>query len=228
MQNVLPKAVLIIFMSLTIYMISIATYWGLADVYYLPAMNQLKNWRLGKVELENKDWESLRISLSKALELDPDNPEIHEQLGLAIESRFSTMPSMDPEAEVFRELALEHYRTSVLLRPTWPYGWSKLAAVKYRLGQIDDEFYQAFHNAERLGPWEPIIQRNLIEIGLLNWSIFSESERAFLLGMITHGLETQADALLNIVDNYGLLEIICLLNNKNSRVNDYCEKHQEK
>jgi hypothetical protein len=66
-------------------------------------------------------------------------------LALAIEGRFSNAPANDAEAEVFRKLALEHYRQSVKLRPVWPYAWNNLTVVKYRLGQINDEFFEALH-----------------------------------------------------------------------------------
>lgn len=216
------------FIPLAIYIIYIAAHWGLADVYYRPAMNQLKSWSLGKVELESKDWDELRISLYKAHELDPNSPEIHERLALAIEGRFSNAPANDAEAEVYRKLALEHYRQSVKLRPVWPYAWNKLTVVKYRLGQIDDEFYEALHNAERLGRWEPIIQRMVIEVGLINWLVFSESERAFVLETLSRALEKQPLEALKLVNKHGLLDIICLLNKDKDIVINYCKQHQIK
>lgn len=115
-------------------------------------MIQLKNWRLGRIKLSVEDWDKLRANLSRALELDPDNADIHNILALAIEGRFSNVAPEDDMAAPFRQKALEHYRHSVTLRPVWPYSWVKLALVKYRLGQIDDEFYEALHNAENLGP----------------------------------------------------------------------------
>jgi tetratricopeptide (TPR) repeat protein len=227
MQNIFPRAIALIFIPLAIYVIYIAAHWGMADVYYRPAFNQLKSWRLGKVELENKDWEKLQLSLSRAVELDPNNPEIYESLALAFEGGFDHLAVNDEEAEPFRKQALEAYRQSTLLRPVWPYAWSKLAAVKYRLGQIDDEFYQAFHHAERLGPWEPIIQRQLIEIGLLNWLVLSMSERNFVLNIIAKGLEKQPREVLHIANNHGLLDIVCLLNKKKLRVSEICQQYKK-
>ncbi len=208
-------------------MIYVAANWGIADVYYRPAMNQLRNWSLGKIELENIDWDELRIKLSKALELDPNNPEIHESLALAIEGRFSKAAPKDAEAEVFRKLALDHYRQSVKLRPVWPYAWSNMALVKFRLGQIDDEFYEALHNAERLGPWEPSIQRTVIELGLINWLVLPKSERTFVLDTISHALEKQPNEALKIVNNHGHLDIICFIHKEKPRVVEYCDEYKK-
>jgi polysaccharide biosynthesis protein VpsP len=227
-NNAFSRALAFLAIPVFLGLIYVATNWGMADVYYRPAMNQLRNWEQGKIELENKDWDKLRISLSKSLELDPNNPKIHEILALAIEGRFSNVVPKDAEANVFRKLALEHYRKSVLLRPTWPYVWNKLTVVKYRLGQIDDEFYEALHNAERLGPWEPVIQRMVLEVGLINWLVFSKPERTFVLETISNALEKEPQKALEIIKKHNLLDIICLLNKDKPRVTDYCKKHQKK
>jgi polysaccharide biosynthesis protein VpsP len=227
-NNSFSRTIALLVIPVLLSLIYVATNWGMADFHYRPAMNQLRNWSQGKVELENKDWNKLRVSLSKALELEPNNPEIHEVLALAIEGRFSNMAPKDAEANVYRRLALEHYRKSVLLRPTWPYAWNKLTVVKYRLGQIDDEFYEALHNAERLGPWEPVIQRMVLEVGLINWLVFSKPERTFVLQTISHALEKDPQRALEIVKKHNLLDIICLLHKDKPRVVDYCKKYQKK
>jgi polysaccharide biosynthesis protein VpsP len=227
-HNTFSRAIALLAIPVLLSVIYVATNWGMADVYYRPAMNQLRNWERGKIELESNDWDKLRVSLSNALELEPNNPKIHEILALAIEGRFSHLAPNDAEANVYRKLALEHYRKSVLLRPVWPYAWKKLTVVKYRLGQIDGEFYEALHNAVRLGPWEPVIQRMVVEVGLINWLVLSKSDRNFILKTISRALEKQPEETLIIAQKHKLLDIICLLNKDKPRVTDYCENHQKK
>jgi len=228
MANKLFSRILVVtLIPVSLYMIYIAGSWGLADIYYRPAMNELKSWRSGKVTLEDKDWDRLRIKLSRALELDSDNPEIHENLALAIEGRFINTVSKDANAEPSRQLALEHYRKSVLLRPIWPYAWAGLISVKYRLGQFDDEFYEALHTVERLGPWEPGLQRLIAVIGLNEWNVFPIEEKKFVLEVISRALEKQPYKILPIIKRKGFLELICFINQGKSNVVEYCEKNKK-
>ncbi len=228
MANKLFSRILFVtLIPVSLYIIYIAGSWGLADIYYSPAMNELKNWRSGKITLEDKDWDRLRVNLSKALALDSDNPEIHENLALAIEGRYLNIVSKDVGAEPSRQLALEHYRQSVLLRPTWPYAWAGLISVKYRLGQFDDEFYEALHNVERLGPWEPGLQRLMIVIGLNEWNVFPIDEKKFVLEIITRALEKQPYKILPIIKRKGFLDVICFINKDKSNIVEYCEKHKK-
>ncbi len=178
-NKLLPRLIALIAIPVFLYMIYIAGSWGLADVYYRPVMNELKDWRLGKITLEDKDWDELQLNLSKALALDPDNPEIHENLGLAIEGRFFGIVSKDTEAQPYRQLALEHYKKSILLRPVWSYAWAALSSVKYRLGQIDDELFQALHNVAKLGPWEPDLQRLVVVMGMNEKPFLLKNENLF-------------------------------------------------
>lgn len=228
MRNTFSRFLIFLLIPIIIYVIYLAICWGIADVYYRPAMNQLRDWAKGNIELEINDWENLRIKLNKALSFDPDNPDIHENLALAIEGRYSKAIPGDAEAEVFRELALNHYRESIKLRPVWPYSWSNLALVKYRLRRIDDEFFLALHNAEKLGRWEPAIQRMVTDIGLSLWLKLSEQQRIFIWKAITHSLEKQPKETLEIVKKHGYLDIVCLVNKDKPLIVKQCNKLSKK
>ena len=55
-----------------------------------------------------------------------------------------------------------HFTTALGLRPTSPYTWSNLAAVRYRLGDTGPAFERALANAAAMGPQEPEVQRNVV------------------------------------------------------------------
>lgn len=226
MNKLISKLVMFIFIPISLSLIYVAGSWGLADVYYRPALNEIRNWIFGKSEINDERWDKLKLSLSKAQQLDPTNPYIYENLGIALEARFSKMEPGDLDARVYREQALEHYRTSAFLRPTWPYAWNSIMTVKFRLGEIDHEFFTAFNNAERLGRWEPDIQRMLVDIGLINWLQFPASERKYLLDIVSRSLEKQPIKTLEIVNKNGLLDVICLLNKDKEDVNKYCNQYK--
>lgn len=210
-----------------LYMIYIAGSWGLADVYFRAAVKELSHWQSGKITLEDKDWDRLRVDLSKAVELDPNNPEFHEKLAFAIEGRFLNVESKEPKAQVYRELALQHYRKSVHLRPVWAYAWANVASIKYRLGQIDEEFFEALHNVVKLGPWEPGLQRLVIEIGINEIGAFPQEEVLFVLEVVSRALEKQPYKTLDLIKKKGFLDLICLLHKDNTLVVDYCKKTRE-
>ncbi|GJM05308.1 MAG: hypothetical protein DHS20C09_12990 [marine bacterium B5-7] len=226
-NNIFSRILALVVIPVILYMVYIAGSWGLADFYYRSAERELNNWQSGKITLEDKDWDRLRTNLTKAVDLDPNNPEFHEKLALSIEGRFLNVVSKEPKAQVYRDLALQHYRKSVQLRPVWPYAWANLASIKYRLGQIDEEFFEALHNVVKLGPWEPGLQRLVIEIGMNEIGAFPQEEVLFILEVVSRALEKQPYKILELIKKKGFLDLICLLHKDNTLVVDYCKKYQE-
>ncbi len=56
--------------------------------------------------------------------------------------------------------------------------------VKFRLGEIDDEFYPAMRNANEYGPWEPGIQESIISMSIVLWAELSELDQELILQII--------------------------------------------
>ncbi|MFQ5661084.1 MAG: tetratricopeptide repeat protein [Gammaproteobacteria bacterium] len=215
-----------------LYLCYVAGSWGLADVYARPAMNLLGKWKKGQVELKDEDWNRLRGKLSKALKLDPGNPDIHQWLGLAIEGPYARFGPGLIEAVSVRQRAADHYRESIRLRPVWPYAWVDLALAKYRLGEIDAEFYRALHTSIELGPWEPGVQKVVADIGMHLWDNLPKEERLFILDTIKHALlhsnRSHVNQMLKLVKQRGFLQFICLIVKNNNVVENYCGKELKK
>ncbi|MCG8377970.1 MAG: hypothetical protein MI865_00690 [Proteobacteria bacterium] len=228
MNSTVTRIGVLFFIPPLFYLIYVAGNWGLADINYRPAKNQLGSWIMGKAELEDKDWDSLRADLSKALEFDPSNPDIHEYLAIALEGRYSKLVPGATEAESFRMQALTHYIKSASMRPSWPYAWNNKMLAKFRLQQIDKEFLAALHNAKRLGPWEPGIQRMVIDVGLIIWPELSRSDRSVVMETISHALEKQTLVTLKLVNKHGLLDVICFIHKDNKKVIEYCKQFKKK
>ena len=229
MNSTLPRLIALTSIPLLMCLIYVSANWGVADIYYRSAKSQVTKVRDGKIELAEVDWDKIQINLSDAIKLDPGNPELHEYLALAIESNLKSENNL---SETSGLKALAHYKKSISLRPVWPHAWISLAVLKYRLGQIDDEYYDALKNAERLGPWEPVVQRFIVDIGLHGWPNFPKSNRLFTLKMISNAMEhiekSHSVNVLNIATAHGYLNIVCLLNQNKPRVANYCKKHQKK
>ncbi len=201
-------------------------------MYARPSFKILEKWRSEKITLKDDDWDKLRADLSYALKHDPDNPDIHEYLALAIEGRYADIAPENNEAMPSRREAYVHYKKSISLRPTWPFAWVNLALVKYRLGETDDEFYHALHKADELGEWEPGVQRVIVDIGLHGWNSAPGNERKFVLDIIEkslrHSARQHSFKVLNLTKRYDVLELVCVIHKDIDYVNRYCEENLDR
>ena len=148
MNKIISKVIVVLLVPVSLTLIYVAGSWGMADIYYRPALNEIRSWIFGESEIHDEQWDRLRLNLNRAQQLDPSNPYIYENLAIAYEGQFSKVVVGEVEAESFRKTALAHYRTSALLRPTWPYVWNSIMLTKFHLGHTDEEFLKAFHNQE--------------------------------------------------------------------------------
>ena len=232
MKLTISRVLSLIAIPCLLYLTYIAGSWGLADVYARPSITVLEKWRSGSKTLNGDDWDKLRADLSYALKHDPDNPDIHEYLALAIEGRYAYIAPKNKEAMPSRREAYTHYKKAIALRPPGPFAWVNLALVKYRLGETDDEFYHALHKADELGPWEPSVQRVIVDIGLHYWNSLSRSERTFILNMIDkslhHSSRKHSIDVLDLTKRYGALELTCLIHEDIDYVAQYCVKNLDK
>jgi tetratricopeptide (TPR) repeat protein len=232
MKLTISRVLSLIAIPCLLYLAYIAGSWSLADIYASPSINMLEKWRSEKITLNDDDWDKLRADLSYALEHDPENPDIHEYLALAIEGRFANTAPVNKEAMPSRREAYAHYKESISIRPSWPYAWVNLALVKYRLGETDDEFYHALHKADELGPWEPGVQRVIVDIGLHSWNSLSHDERNFVLNIIdkslNHSIRKHSINVLDLTKRYGLLELVCLIHEDIDYVEQYCTRNLKK
>ena len=225
----ISKILAIILIPVLLFLIYVAGKWGLADVYSRPAINQLTEWRQGRLQLEDKDWDRYTRDLKKALQLDPDNPEILEWLGMAVEGRYVRFAPNYPFAYDQRHAAADYYRKSIRLRPTWPYTWEDLALVKYRLDEIDAEFYKAMHMAVHYGPGQAGVQSAVSELGILLWQHLPANEQSFVLGVMKNGLhhanKARVRKLMDLIKARGFLPQACGRFKENKAFQEYCSKN---
>lgn len=211
----LPKQIILFFVIILFsVLIVFITKLGIADFNADPSYRTLKAWQLSPFEMSNNEWDEIQKQLERARELDPDNPELLMATGLAHEGRFAHAAVSLPEAKEDREEALVYYRQSVKLRPTWPYGWIDLALVKYRLGELDQEFYHAIAVSQELGPWEPGVQKIIIEIGLHGWNEINDEMQTRVLDTIKqaviHSDKKHVNRILGLLKEYRIFYYACL------------------
>jgi len=137
----------------------------------------------------------------------------------------SFKPDNQSQNEQNSKLALEHYRKAVALRPQWPYIWSSIALLKFKMSEFDQEFQSALNNAMELGPWEPNVQTTVAEVGLSAWGRLEYAQRLAIIENIRRGVTMQAQVMLDILKKYGQLRMICHEKSLAADVELYCKNN---
>lgn len=208
-----------IFVFTLLAVLSVAVYRttqrGLADVLGLEARYQIDRWRSGKFVPDTPKLDAILTELSKAHHLDPTNPDLLEDLGRFHAERVERGQAYDPAVRATRQQALDRFRQALEQRPTSGHAYVNVALIKYRLGEIDQEFSQSLQQAMRRSPWEPQVQLISIELGLAAWQALADPARETLKQAIqAQGqwqLVRQKPALLSLLKRYRRSDLAYLL-----------------
>jgi len=200
---------------------------GIADIHAHQSYRTLKAWQLSPFDMSDNEWDEIQHNLERAREFDPENPELLMASGLAYEGRFAYDAVQYPQAREDREKALAYYRQSVKLRPSWPYGWIDLALVKYRLGELNQEFYDALAISAELGPWEPGVQRVIIDIGLHGWDHINDDAHTLVIDTIKkaviHSNRQHVNSIISLLKKYNTLYYACLSADDDPYLTNICK-----
>jgi len=218
------RYLLIIPCLILIGLIITAGFRGLADVNVQSARRSLVLWESDVNALNNKEWTIAYDDVSKAVSQDPLNPELLTLMAKVQEWKVY-LDYGDVKNNHYLISALKNYRKAAELRPAWPYSWSQISLVKYRMGEIDQELQQAIENATKTGPWEPGVQQIIAEVGLSVWEELDFAMREIIVRNIHRGITMQPILMLNILKKYGQLKMVCYEKNKQATVAQYCEKN---
>ena len=217
------RYLLVIPCLILIGLIITAGFRGLADVNVQSARRSLVLWESDVNALNNKEWTIAYDSVSKAVSQDPLNPELLTIMANVQEWKIY-LDKDDEENNYYLSLALKNYRKAAELRPAWPYSWSQISLVKYRMGEIDQELQQAIENATKTGPWEPGVQQIIAEVGLGVWRELDFAMRKIIVRNIDRGISMQPILMLNILKKYGQLKMVCYQKKKDPVITKFCEK----
>lgn len=183
---------------------------GWADLLAFQGRAVIKAWDKRPQAFEAEAWTLAQSRLQRALQLDPGNPGIAEDLGRLHELRAFALPGIGPAAAASElRQALEYFRLSARARPTSPYTWANIAFMQSRLGVLDAEFYRSIENAATLGPWEPEVQLALADIGFRYWNRLPKATRDTIHQTIRRGLKRQDEKLFDRASRYGRLDVMC-------------------
>jgi len=218
------RYLLIIPCLILIGLIITAGFRGLADINVQSVRRSLMSWESDVNTLNQTEWTNAYDDVSKAVSQDPLNPDLLTLMAKVQEWKVY-LDKDDDENNHYLSLALKNYRKAAELRPAWPYAWSQISLVKYRMGEIDQELQQAIENATNTGPWEPGVQQIIAEVGLGVWEELDFAMRKIIVQNIDRGITMQPILMLNILKKYGQLKMVCHEKNKQDTVTLYCKKN---
>jgi len=182
---------------------------GLADMADYPAHRAMAQWSADARAPGEAEWLAARAALERAGALAPANPLYAEEMGRLLELRAAGMDRADPAARALLEQSRAQFRQAVAMRPGSPYAWSSLALVKFRLNEMDYEFYGALERAARFGPWEPAVQIALADIGLASWTLLALPGKQQVLGALERGMLRQDKEIRRLAAAHRTLPFLC-------------------
>lgn len=184
-----------------------------ADLSAWQASRFIDDWSERGAVASERAWEVAESAASRAIQLTPAAMAIHyDRLGRIHEWRQIDLPFGNDAAVESRLAARDAYRKALDLRPLWPYTWARLAYIKLRLLQIDDEFDEALRQAAALGPWRSGVNRTLSEIGLIAWLELDTSQRDLVLEAVERTLVQNRRAgehVMALAKRFHRLEDVC-------------------
>ena len=186
---------------------------GLAGIASYQTEAFIDNWEKAAVEPSPRAWQVAHDAAQRANALYPvANGDYLDRLGRVYSWQQFRHPYADPTAEVSRRAALDAYRASVAVRPTWPYTWERLGHSKLYLQEFDAEFANAMTQAFQRGPWRIGVNRELAEIGFSAWSKLSPSQRQATLESARRSVANgpaEAMRMLKVAEHTGRVNDLC-------------------
>lgn len=182
---------------------------GLADWRGMRWRHEISNWAERRSSPPPDRLQEAIATLIDTLGLTPEDPTLREHMGIAHELRASASPPGSLSARLNLAQSLEYFRQSAALRPTSPYTWANILLAKYRLGQFDDEYFDAMRNALTFGPWEPAVQLIVADAALGAWDRLDEDLRARATENLRRATLRQSDGLARIASFHRRLDLIC-------------------
>jgi len=186
-----------------------ATVRGVADIRYADARELLTRSAVDRRLPDAGELSIAQASLREAMKLEPSNPLFVEQLARVHEMKAIRLERSDPQRREELRQALEQFRAAARMRPASPYVWAAIATVKYRLDEMDFEFYGALQRAERYGRWEPAIQLELADVGLAGWLLLPAQAKILTLDAVARAMPKQGKEVKRLAQSHGTLERVC-------------------
>jgi hypothetical protein len=197
----------------------VSTLGGLADVFRARAETILgQQGDAIRTSPTRRQAQAALEAYTLASRLDAWRPDLQAAVGDMHALLAAGRPVWEAESKAHNRAARDAYRTAIQRRPSWPYAWANLAVVKFRLAELDREFFTALERAVTLGPWEPEIQKTVADLGLAAWKLLPEETRTPVRASLERGLHRQGETIISLAARYGRLDVLAPLVEGNGRL----------
>lgn len=187
------------------------THLAVAGLFTSQVQRQVEGWEAAAQAPTSSDWLTAHEAARQAVRWYPvANADYLDRLGRVESWKAVGKPFED--AYPLHLAALDDYRSSISVRPNWPYTWVGLAQSKVALQQFDQELDLALTRAFELGPWRQGVNRELAIIGLNTWSQLTPVQRLNTLRSATRAVTystVEAQNVLQVAHQNGLLHVVC-------------------
>lgn len=204
-QRYVIYALIILLLLLTIHVIQR----GIGSVIVHEATYELENNET--LTPDSEAMQQIEDRLLLAWRLMSQHPDISEELG-TFYMKQAAMRKGDLKAQdADYEKALMYFTDSALQRPVSPFAWANIVLLKFFLGQEDEQFRQAIHNATLLGVNTREVQRIVGEVGLASWKRLNAQGQDDVTAILRQMLVSQPKELIRIAQFHRRLDVICTL-----------------
>lgn len=185
------------------------------DASTLRARTTINGWRDGSgPRMTPETWLKTRDTLKYALGEVSGNAQLYDDLGYLYAMRSQSIGSVPKDSPAYQiqqslmDLAIQHYRSACVFRPTFPYSWTYLALAKNFREQHDDEFWNAFDKALQFGRNEAALQGAIGEIAFPLWSLIGTQRQELVVMMVSTAKEDMRNRLLDAATQAGVKLVV--------------------
>jgi hypothetical protein len=195
-----------IFSGVVIYLMGHALALLRSDFSAAPARMFLEQQTLSAELPSNEGVANSLVALSKAAGLAPDSPSVLTDLAAAEVLASSVDGIARDQQRHLTNSAVLHLGRAVALRPTDSRLYLALARAEFLNGGPSSEFYSAWQHAARLGPFEGVIRRGLLDLFLAcEGSERTVEMKQWFLKMYRSGSDRDRSVIREQVRNFGLV-----------------------
>ncbi len=195
-------------MVVLVYLIYVASSWGLAGRLVEQVRAQMAQWHKQKVE--EAEWTTAKENTALALRLAPKNPDLWATMGQVYYMRAIKRTQSRKETLAAYQRALDYFLIAIEQKPTDASMWGYIILLK----QYDAQFMTALDYAATYGPRKSFTQHIVTDVGLAAWYRLPKNVQSIVIATIERGMETQPNIIGGLIKKHKRKWVVCAYSDK--------------